>query len=115
MRAIHAYERELGGALLSALESIPGLRLYGLTDAGRLEERVATFSFRLKDIPPRVVAEKLAHRGIYVWDGNYYALNITERLGVEESGGMVRVGAVHYNTLEEVEQLKDALLKIAAV
>jgi selenocysteine lyase/cysteine desulfurase len=89
------------------------LHLYGLTDPDRLEDRVATFSFRLKDLHPRVVAERLAQEGIYVWDGNYYALNVTERLGVEESGGMVRVGAVHYNTLEEVERLKDALLKIA--
>jgi cysteine desulfurase family protein (TIGR01976 family) len=112
MTAIHAYELELGRALLAALESIPGLHLYGLTDTNRLEERVATFSFRLKDLHPRLVAEKLAQQGIFVWDGNYYALNITERLGVEESGGMVRVGAVHYNTLEEVERLKEALLKI---
>ncbi|HEX5807517.1 MAG TPA: cysteine desulfurase-like protein [Anaerolineales bacterium] len=114
MTAIHTYELELSRVLLSALESVPGLRLYGLTDPDRLEERVATYTFRLKDLHPRVVAEKLAAEGIYVWDGNYYALNVTERLGVEESGGMVRVGAVHYNTLEEVERLKEALLKIAA-
>jgi len=112
MTAIHAYELELSRVLLSALESVPGLRLYGLTDAQRLEDRVATFTFRLKDMHPKVVAEKLAQQGIYVWDGNYYALNVTERLGLEETGGMVRVGAVHYNTLEEVERLKDALLKI---
>ena len=115
MTTIHDYELKLGRALLEALESVPGLRLYGLSDPNRLHERVATFSFRLKDIPPRVVAEKLAADGIYVWDGNYYALNITERLGVEESGGMVRVGAVHYNTFEEVERLKNALLEIAGV
>jgi selenocysteine lyase/cysteine desulfurase len=90
------------------------LRLYGLTDVRRLDERVATFSFRLKDLHPRLVAEKLAQDGIYVWDGNYYALNVTERLELEDSGGMVRVGAAHYNTLEEVERLKDALLKIIA-
>lgn len=113
MTAIHAYELELGRALLQALESVPGLRLYGLSDPNRLQDRVATFSFRLKDIHPRVVAEKLAEEGIYVWDGNYYALNVTERLGVEESGGMVRVGAVHYNTFEEVERLRDALLQVA--
>ena len=113
MLAIHAYELELSRALLSALESIPGLHLYGLTDLNRLEDRVATFSFRLKDLHPRKVAEQLAKKGIYVWDGNYYALNITERLGVEDSGGMVRVGAAHYNTLEEVEHLEDALLKIS--
>jgi cysteine desulfurase family protein (TIGR01976 family) len=113
MTVLRAYEYELSRALLAALESVPGLRLYGLTDSRRLEERVATFSFRLKDMNPRVVAEKLAAEGIYVWDGNYYALNVSERLGVEESGGMVRVGAAHYNTLEEVERLKNALLKIA--
>ena len=113
MAAIHAYELELGRALLSALTSVPGLRLYGLTDENRLQDRVATFSFRLQDLPPRTVAERLAQEGIYVWDGNYYALNVSERLGVEESGGMVRVGAAHYNTLEEVERLKEALMKIA--
>lgn len=114
MNVIHAYERELSRALLSALEAVPGLRIYGPTDPDRLEERVATFSFRLKDLPPRAVAEKLAEDGIYVWDGNYYALNVSERLGVEESGGMVRVGAAHYNTLEEVERLQQALIRIAA-
>ncbi len=114
MTAIRAYEFELGRALLSALESVPGLHIYGLTDVRRLEERVATFAFRLKDLHPRVVAEKLAQQGIYVWDGNYYAINVTERLGLEDSGGMVRVGATHYNTLEEVERLKEALMKISA-
>ena len=114
MAAIHAYEIELGRALLSALGSVPGLRIYGLTDENRLQDRVATFSFRLKDMHPRLVAEKLAQDGIYVWDGNYYALNVSERLEVEESGGMVRVGAAHYNTLEEVERLKEALIRISA-
>jgi cysteine desulfurase family protein (TIGR01976 family) len=113
MAAIHAYELELGRALLSALGSIPGLHVYGLTDENRLPDRVATFSFRLKDMTPRSVAEKLAQESIYVWDGNYYALNVSERLGVEESGGMVRVGAVHYNTVEEVERLKKSLMRIA--
>ena len=113
MTAIHAYEFELGRALLRALESVPGLRIYGLTELRRLDERVATFSFRLKDLHPRLVAEKLARQGIHVWDGNYYAINVTERLGLEESGGMVRVGATHYNTLDEVERLKEALIKIA--
>jgi cysteine desulfurase family protein (TIGR01976 family) len=112
MMAIRAYEFELGHVLLHALESIPGLYIYGITDSQRLDERVATFSFRLKDMHPRKVAEKLAQEGIYVWDGNYYAINVTERLGLEDSGGMVRVGAAHYNTFEEVERLKAALMKI---
>ena len=112
MVAIRAYEFELSRALLAALQSVPGLTIYGLTDVRRLDERVATYSFRLNDLHPRVVAEKLAQEGIYVWDGNYYAINVTERLGLEDSGGMVRVGAAHYNTLDEVEQLKEGLLKI---
>jgi cysteine desulfurase family protein (TIGR01976 family) len=113
MIAIQAYELEISRALLTALESVPGLTIYGLTDARRLDERVATYSFRLKDMHPRKVAEQLAEQNIYVWDGNYYALNVTERLGLEDSGGMVRVGATHYNTLEEVEKLKAALMKIS--
>ena len=111
--ATRAYEFELSRALLGALQSIPGLTIYGLVDPFRLDERVPTFSFRLRNLSPRVVAEKLAGEGIYCWDGNYYAINVTERLGVETDGGMVRVGAVHYNTLEEVERLKEALLKIS--
>ena len=114
MSAIRAYEFDLSGAMLSALQSIPGLTLYGITDPHKLDQRVATFSFRLKDMHPRAVAEKLAQEDIYAWDGNYYAINVTERLGLEDSGGMVRVGATHYNTLEEVERLKEVLLKISA-
>jgi len=112
MTAIQAYEFEVSRAVLDTLEAIPGLRLYGLGDVQRLEERVPTFAFRLEGWHPRQVAEKLAAQGIYVWDGNYYALNVTERLGVEEQGGMVRVGPVHYNTVEEVAKLKEALLGI---
>ncbi|HQX01873.1 MAG TPA: aminotransferase class V-fold PLP-dependent enzyme, partial [Anaerolineales bacterium] len=113
MTAIRAYEFEIGRALLSALQAVPGLTLFGLADERRLDDRVATFSFRLKDMHPRVVAEKLAENGIYVWDGNYYAINVTERLGLEDNGGMVRVGAAHYNTLEEVQRLKEVLIKIS--
>lgn len=113
MLAIHAYEYELSRALLSALQAVPGVTIFGLTDAQRLEERVATYSFRLKRLHPRKVAEQLAAHSIYAWDGNYYAINVTERLGLEASGGMVRVGAVHYNTLEEVERLKEVLIRIS--
>jgi selenocysteine lyase/cysteine desulfurase len=113
MLAIHAHELELNRALLEALQSVPGLTVYGLTDIQRLEERVPTFSFRLNNLPPRSIAENLARQGLFVWDGNYYALNVTEQLGLENKGGMVRVGAVHYNTLQEVDRLKSALIKIS--
>lgn len=112
MTVLRACEFELSRALLSALEQVPGLRLYGLADPSKLDQRVPTFSFTLEGKHPRAVAEALAAEGIYVWDGNYYALAVTERLGVEQSGGMVRVGAVHYNTLDEVARLGEVLKKI---
>jgi len=114
MTAIRAYEYELSRALLDVLEETPGVTVYGLTDRRRLEERVPTVSYTLKGWPPRRVAEELNKENIYVWDGNYYALAVTERLGLEDSGGMVRVGPVHYNTLEEVARLGEALGRIVA-
>jgi cysteine desulfurase family protein (TIGR01976 family) len=112
MSAIRTYEFEISRAVLGVLKAIPGVRLYGLADVRLLEARVPTFAFTLAGWHPRQVAEELARQNIYVWDGNYYALNVTERLGVEESGGMVRVGPVHYNTLDEVKQLEAALWKL---
>lgn len=113
LTAIRAYEFELSRALLSTLEAVPGLRVYGLTDSRRLDERVATFSFRLGDMHPEELAKRLAAENIYVWDGHYYALNVVERLGLYEQGGMVRVGAAHYNTLDEIARLGEVLKKIA--
>ena len=94
------------------LQKIPGVHLYGLSDIRRLEERVPTFAITVEGYSPREVAKKLAEDDIYVWDGNYYALAVTERLGVEESGGMVRIGPVHYNTLDEIQRLGKALQRL---
>jgi cysteine desulfurase family protein (TIGR01976 family) len=113
MTAIRSYEFELSRALIEAVESAPGTRIYGLTDPRRLEERVPTVSFTMEGIAPRRLAERLADQGFYVWDGNYYALAVTERLGLEDGGGMLRVGAVHYNTLDEIARLREALHTIA--
>jgi selenocysteine lyase/cysteine desulfurase len=99
--------------MLEVLEETPGVTIYGLRDLDRLAERVSTFAFNLKGHSPRQVAEELGKRDIYVWDGNYYALSVTEALGVEESGGMVRVGPVHYNTMEEIERFGEVLGEIA--
>jgi selenocysteine lyase/cysteine desulfurase len=112
LTAIRAYEYELSRALLAALTAFPSIHLYGIADPRRLEERVPTFSFTVQGCSPREVAQKLGDQGINVWDGNYYALSVTERLGVEDTGGMVRVGAVHYNTVDEVNRLRDALDKL---
>jgi selenocysteine lyase/cysteine desulfurase len=103
--AIRAYERPLVGKLIAGLQAIPGVTLYGIADPARFDRRAPTVAFTLKGYTPRQVAERLGKAGIFVWDGNYYALAVTERLGVEESGGMVRVGIAHYNTLEEVGRL----------
>jgi cysteine desulfurase family protein (TIGR01976 family) len=113
MTAIRSYEFELSRALIEAIESAPGTRIYGITDVRRLEERVPTVSFTMEGIAPRRLAGRLAEEGFYVWDGNYYALAVTERLGLEEGGGMLRVGAVHYNTSDEIARLREALHRIA--
>jgi cysteine desulfurase family protein (TIGR01976 family) len=114
MSAIRAYEYEISRAMLEVLEETPGLTLYGLRDERRLELRVPTFSFTLKGWHPRQLSDRLGQERIFTWDGNYYALAVTERLGLEGKGGMLRVGPVHYNTLEEVTRLGQVLGKIVA-
>jgi cysteine desulfurase family protein (TIGR01976 family) len=113
LSACQAYERELGQQLLAGLLQIPGLKVWGITDAGGWERRVPTVSFTLAGYTPRQVAEHLGEQGIFVWDGDFFALGLIERLGLAESGGMVRVGLVHYNTAEEVERLLAAVAGLA--
>lgn len=114
MSAVNEYELEISKATLQALQHIPGVHTYGIQDEGRLSERVPTYSFTLDNMSPHTVAERLDHAGIYVWDGNYYALAVTQHLDLEDSGGMVRVGPVHYNTLDEISRFEAALSRIAA-
>ncbi len=113
MTAVHAHEFELSRTLIETVQAVPGAHIHGVTDPRRLDERVPTVSFTLDGKQPRRVAEMLAEQGFYVWDGNYYALAVTERLGLEDKGGMVRVGPVHYNTRDEIARLGTALDKIA--
>jgi cysteine desulfurase family protein (TIGR01976 family) len=109
MTAMKEYEITLSRALIEGLSSIKGLHIWGITDPAQLDRRVPTVSFTLDGWQPRDVAAALDKHNIYVWDGNYYALAVTERLGLEDKGGMVRVGAAHYNTVEEVAKLIDAV------
>lgn len=113
-RATVAYERQLIGKLIEGLHTIPGLKIYGITDRARFEERCSTLSLRIGDHDPNEIAEFLAERAIFTWDGNYYALNLSERLGVEAKGGMLRIGLVHYNTPDEVQRLVSALRDFTA-
>jgi cysteine desulfurase family protein (TIGR01976 family) len=116
--AIHHYEHGLMERLISGLKKIPSLKLYGITDPARFNERCPTLALRVinqtADQTPLALATKLGDRGFFTWDGNYYALNLTERLDVEKSGGVLRIGLVHYNTAEEVDRLLGALREIVA-
>ena len=108
-RAIQAHEGALSLRMLRGLEKIPGLRLYGISDPARVSSRCPTFAVRIEGRHPAELAKKLGERGIFTWDGNYYALNLTERLGVEHDGGFLRIGFVHYNTEDEVDRVLAAL------
>jgi cysteine desulfurase family protein (TIGR01976 family) len=113
-RATHQYETALLSRLIAGLQTIPGMRIFGITDAKRFDQRCSTLSFRLGERNPTEVAAFLGERGIFTWDGNFYALNLSERLGVEQHGGVLRVGLVHYNTAEEVDRLLAALRELSA-
>ncbi|HXJ88620.1 MAG TPA: cysteine desulfurase-like protein [Candidatus Binatia bacterium] len=107
--AIHEHERALLERTIDGLRAIPGLKIYGITDPARFDERCGTLAVRVTGHTPLELATKLGERGIFTWDGNYYALNLTEYLDVEKSGGFLRIGLVHYNTTEEVDRLLTAL------
>jgi cysteine desulfurase family protein (TIGR01976 family) len=113
-RATHEYESGLLSHLIAGLQTIPGIRIFGITDPKRFDERCSTLSFRLGDHNPTAIATFLGDRGIFTWDGNFYALNLSERLGVEQKGGVLRVGLVHYNTADEVDRLLTALREFSA-
>jgi len=114
MAAIRTYEQALLRRLMRGLAAIPGLRVFGITDETDFDRRVPTVSFTLEGRTARDVAAELGRQGIFVWDGNMYAVELTERLGLEPHGGFVRIGLVHYNTADEVDRLLDELASIAA-
>jgi cysteine desulfurase family protein (TIGR01976 family) len=111
-QAIHAHERKLMERMIAGLLALPGLELYGISDPARFENRCATVVVRIEGHTPLELATKLGESGFFTWDGNYYALNLTEQLDVERLGGFLRIGLVHYNTMEEVEKLLAALRQI---
>jgi cysteine desulfurase family protein (TIGR01976 family) len=112
-RGIQQHERHLSKTMIRGLLDIPALKLYGIADPEKLDHRCPTFAVRIANHTPLDLATKLGERGIFTWDGNYYALNLTERLDVEKDGGFLRIGLAHYNTAEEVTRLLIALREIA--
>lgn len=112
-RGIREYEMSLATRMIQGLLDVPGLRFFGISDPARFADRAPTVGVRLANHSPLEAATYLGDRGIFTWDGNYYALNLTERLDVEQSGGLLRIGLVHYNTSEEVDRLLAALHELA--
>jgi len=112
MQALMDYERGLSAQLLSGLREIKGLQIYGITDTKQLALRVPTIACNIEGHSPRELAEHLASQGIFAWDGNYYALGIMERLKLESKGGALRLGMVHYNTINEIDRVLECLEQI---
>jgi cysteine desulfurase family protein (TIGR01976 family) len=107
-REISLYEKALVARLLAGLDQMPEIKVWGINSPERIDERVATVSFTHDRFTPAQMAEQLGHAGFFTWHGNYYALHLTESLGLEPDG-MLRVGMLHYNTLTEVERFLEAL------
>jgi len=108
------YERNLFTRMLNGLQTIRGVKIYGITDPKRFAERCSTISLRIGEQHPTDLAKFLGDRAIFTWDGNFYAMNLSERLGVESKGGVLRIGLVQYNTADEVDRLLNALAESAA-
>lgn len=113
MTAIKAYEAALSEYFLGLAPTVPGLRVYGITDVERLDQRTPTFAISLEGHTPEDIATYLGDRGFYVWHGHYYAIEVMERLGTLAAGGLVRIGFVHYNTQQEIDDLFLALRQLA--
>jgi cysteine desulfurase family protein (TIGR01976 family) len=109
MAAIRGHEAELARAFLEGATALEDVSLFGIADPARIDERTPTFAVRVGDAHPLETAKALGERGIFVWDGHYYALELMERLGLQETGGAVRIGFCHYNTDEEVARVLEAL------
>ncbi len=109
--AITKHERTLLAQLLDGLARIEGVRVYGITDPDRIEERAPTVSFTHPRRSPQEIAVECGKRGVFVWAGNFYAIEVSESLGLEPEG-MVRVGLLHYNTAAEVDRLLAVLQEL---
>jgi cysteine desulfurase family protein (TIGR01976 family) len=107
--AIREHENALGRRLLDGLASLRGVRVYGITDSHRFDERVSTVSIRKEGTEPALMAGVLANDNVFCWDGNFYALEICDRLGVESHGGFLRIGPAHYNTPDEIDRCLAAI------
>jgi cysteine desulfurase family protein (TIGR01976 family) len=111
--AIGTHERGLSERFVRGVNDLPNVRLWGVADVDRLDERTPTFAVRVDDQDPLKTATELARRGIYVWDGHYYAITVMERLGLLDSGGAVRIGFCHYHSADDVDRVLQALADLS--
>ena len=109
--AIEEYERDLCWRMIEGLEKIGGVKIWGITDPSMKEHRAPTISFTHHSMTAEEIGEELAEHGIFAWAGNFYALELSETLGLEPEGAL-RVGILHYNTSEEVDRFLDVLSDI---
>jgi selenocysteine lyase/cysteine desulfurase len=109
MRAIEAWETTLSNRFLASRDELEHVTLFGIGEISRTRERTPTFAVRCRNELPRETATRLGRAGIFVWDGDYYAQTIMERLGLADSGGAVRIGFCHYNTPDEVDRVLQEL------
>ena len=112
MKAIQLYEQQLCKKLISGLQSLPGVKIRGITDPSAMDRRVPTVSFSVEGRHPDQLAKALGDKNIFVWSGHNYALEAVRVMGLLEKGGLVRVGPVHYNTEEEIEKFLEELEQI---
>ncbi len=105
MAAIKDYEETLSKHLVTGLLNIPEVTVHGITDPQQMHLRVPTVAFTHAQHSPSDIAKALGEANIFVWNGHYYAIEVVEHLGLSDSGGMVRVGAGHYNTVNELDEL----------
>ena len=101
--AIEDYESELCWSMIQGLQEIDGLKIWGVTDSSMKKHRAPTVSFTHPSMTAEQIGVKLAEEGIFAWAGNFYALELSEALGLEPEGAL-RVGLLHYNTKEEVDR-----------
>ncbi|EGQ9975281.1 cysteine desulfurase-like protein [Vibrio vulnificus] len=105
------HEQTLSQHFLQRLSVLDGVTLYGINDASS-DKRTPTFAMTVEGYSPEFIAKTLGEHNICVWNGHFYALGLIRQLGLEFSGGVIRIGCMHYNTVEEVDLLFNVLESI---
>jgi cysteine desulfurase family protein (TIGR01976 family) len=109
MELLQDYEQELSAHLVAGLQSLPGVKVLGITEPDAMPRRVPTVSFTHATVAPSKIAQALGKQNMFVWSGHNYAVEVARSLGIFDTGGAVRVGPVHYNSTDEINRFLNAL------